>query len=157
MLHCTGLIADGATGADDAAPNADWGAAALTEALRTVVADVGRLQNLLPELSPRDRWANCVPGFDPMTRAVCALGAACGFNLSSCAMRCSEHCQHVADASSLALFWCSCSERLLRRWMTVANCSGLVRTNSNQHPTDNKAAGQRQAGLGLGLGLGFTV
>ena len=54
---CAGLIADGA---DDAASSADWGAAALTEALRTVVADVGRLQNLLPELSPRDRWAGGV-------------------------------------------------------------------------------------------------
>ena len=54
MLNCTGLIADGA--APQEGPSvADWGAAALTEALRTVVADVGRLQNLLPELSPRDR------------------------------------------------------------------------------------------------------
>ena len=33
---------------------------ALTEALRTVVADVGRLQNLLPELSPRDRCGQAV-------------------------------------------------------------------------------------------------
>ena len=54
VLHYTGLFADGAT-PQDAAPAADWGAAALTEALRTVVADIGRLQNLLPELSPRDR------------------------------------------------------------------------------------------------------
>ncbi len=52
------VSADSATAGEsetDAASEADWGAVALTEALRTVVADVGRLQNLLPELSPRDR------------------------------------------------------------------------------------------------------
>lgn len=36
---------------------AEWGSEALTGALQTVVADVGRLHTLLPELSPRDKYA----------------------------------------------------------------------------------------------------
>ena len=39
-----------------AEPEEDWGAAALAQALYTVSNDVTRVQTLLPELSPADRW-----------------------------------------------------------------------------------------------------
>ncbi len=40
-----------------AEPSEDWGAGALAQALYTVSNDVTRVQTLLPELSPADRWA----------------------------------------------------------------------------------------------------
>ena len=43
-----------------AEPEEDWGAAALAQALYTVSNDVTRVQTLLPELSPADRWLTSI-------------------------------------------------------------------------------------------------
>ena len=56
------------TGRERAEPSEDWGAAALAQALYTVSNDVTRVQTLLPELSPADRWLNA-----PNTGLACPL------------------------------------------------------------------------------------
>ena len=47
---------EGMTAPAFAEPSEDWGAGALAQALYTVSNDVTRVQTLLPELSPADRW-----------------------------------------------------------------------------------------------------
>ena len=47
----------------------DWGAAGISDALYTISNDMQRIQSLLPELSPQDRWGADVKQWQHTERA----------------------------------------------------------------------------------------
>ena len=79
------------------APGNAWGASGVAEALHTLSSDVARMQGILPELSPRDRWvlqsdSSSTQQYALKTAAECfsACGSQTACNSHAC-FNCNSH------------------------------------------------------------------